>query len=275
MPDIAQIIQSGTSNPWVYLPAAVLLGALHALEPGHSKSLMAAFIVAIRGTIGQAVLLGLSAAIGHTIIVWGLAIIGLQLGDALILDKAEPWLVLISGLMIVALAARLLWQITEGSRGHGHGHAGHHHHHGHDHGHDHHHDHDDHDHEDLDAHAAAHQRDIEQKFAGRSHVTTGEILWFGFTGGLLPCPAAIAVLLICLQLKAVTLGIAMVAAFSVGLAITLVTIGVVAAWGTRKAAASWSGFGVWANRLPYVSASLVLILGVGVALRGLWMLGVA
>ncbi len=106
-------------------------------------------------------------------------------------------------------------------------------------------------------------------------MTTGEILWFGFTGGLLPCPAAIAVLLICLQLKAVTLGIAMVAAFSVGLAITLVTIGVVAAWGTRKAAASWSGFGRWANRLPYVSATLVLILGVGVALRGLWMLGVA
>lgn len=267
MPDIAQIIQSGTTNPWVYLPAAVLLGALHALEPGHSKSLMAAFIVAIRGTIGQAVLLGLAAAIGHTIIVWGLAIIGLQLGDALILDKAEPWLVLISGLMIVALAARLLWQITEGSHGHGHGHADHHHHHGHDHH--------DHDHDDHDAHAVAHQREIEQKFAGRSNVTTGEILWFGFTGGLLPCPAAIAVLLICLQLKAVTLGIAMVAAFSVGLAITLVTIGVVAAWGTRKAAASWSGFGRWANRLPYVSATLVLILGVGVALRGLWMLGVA
>lgn len=274
MPDIAQLIQSGTTNPWVYLPAAVLLGALHALEPGHSKSLMAAFIVAIRGTIGQAVLLGLAAAIGHTIIVWGLAIIGLQLGDALILDKAEPWLVLISGLMIVALAARLLWQITGGT----HGHAAHSHHHGHEHEHDHTHDHgahDGHDDEDLDAHAAAHKREIEQKFAGRSNVTTGEILWFGFTGGLLPCPAAIAVLLICLQLKAVTLGIAMVAAFSTGLAITLVAIGVVAAWGTRKAAASWSGFGAWANRLPYVSATLVLILGVGVALRGLWMLGVA
>lgn len=268
MPDIAQIIQSGTTNPWVYLPAAVLLGALHALEPGHSKSLMAAFIVAIRGTIAQAILLGLAAAVGHTIIVWGLAIIGLQLGDALILDKAEPWLVLISGLMIVALATRLLWQLTEGTHRHGHGHSAHAHHHGHDHGHD-------HDHGGVDAHAAAHQREIDEKFAGRSNVTTGEILWFGFTGGLLPCPAAIAVLLICLQLKAVTLGIAMVAAFSVGLAITLVAIGVIAAWGTRKAASIWSGFGRWANRLPYVSATLVLILGVGVALRGLWMLGVA
>jgi ABC-type nickel/cobalt efflux system permease component RcnA len=273
MPDLAQIIQSGSTNPWLYLPAAVLLGALHALEPGHSKSLMAAFIVAIRGTIGQAVLLGLAAAVGHTIVVWGLAAIGLYLGDALILDKAEPWLVLVSGLLIVALAARLLWQITEGR--HHHAHADHDHHHGHDHGHPHDHDHDDHhDDADLDAHAATHAREIEARFAGRSNVTTSEILWFGFTGGLLPCPAAIAVLLICLQLKAVTLGIAMVAAFSVGLAITLVSIGVFAAWGAQNAAASWSGFSRWADRLPYASAGLVMILGVVVSLRGAWMLGV-
>ena len=54
MPDIATVIQNGAANPWLYLPFAVLLGALHALEPGHSKSLMAAFIVAIRGTPAQA-----------------------------------------------------------------------------------------------------------------------------------------------------------------------------------------------------------------------------
>jgi nickel/cobalt exporter len=168
--------------------------------------------------------------------------------------------------MIVALATRLLWTIFEGD--HAHGHAEHAHHHGHDHGHDH-----DHDDMDEDAHAAAHQSQIEARFAGRRHVSTGEILWFGFTGGLLPCPAAIAVLLICLQLRAFSLGIAMVAAFSVGLAITMVMVGVVAAWGTRKVATTWSGFEVWAERLPYLSGALVLVMGVLVSLKGLWMLG--
>jgi nickel/cobalt exporter len=81
------------------------------------------------------------------------------------------------------------------------------------------------------------------------------------------------VLLICLQLRAFSLGIAMVAAFSVGLAITMVMVGVVAAWGTRKVATTWSGFEVWAERLPYLSGALVLVMGVLVSLKGLWMLG--
>jgi nickel/cobalt exporter len=261
MPDLVTLIQTGASNPWIYLPAAVLLGALHALEPGHSKSLMAAFIIAIRGTIPQAVLLGLAAAIGHTLIVWLLAGAGLWLGDKLILDKAEPWLVLISGLMVLALAARLLWSIWRENA----------HHHEHEHDHDHHHEYDNLDAED--AHAAMHAREIEARFAGRRNVTTGEIIWFGFTGGLLPCPAAIAVLLICLQLKAVSLGIAMVAAFSLGLAVTMVLVGVIAAWGARRAASAWSGFGDWAERLPYLSGALVLLMGVAVTARGVWMLG--
>lgn len=271
MPDIAALIQHGAENPWLYLPIAVVLGALHALEPGHSKSLMAAFIVAIRGTSTQAVLLGVSAAIGHTIVVWGLALLGLGLGDELILDRAEPWLILISGVLVVALALRLLWSIRRDLAGRRHGHD---HGHGHDHAHDHGHDHDhghahDHDDGDLDAHAAAHAREIEAHFAGRSNVTSGEIAWFGFTGGLLPCPAAIAVLLVCLQLKAFTLGIGMVAAFSVGLAATLVAVGIVAAWGTRQASRRWSGFDLWSRRLPYVSGGLVLALGLVITAKGL------
>ena len=268
MPDIATLLQSGAAHPWLYLPAAVLLGALHALEPGHSKSLMAAFIVAIRGTVGQAVLLGVAAAVGHTIVVWGLALAGFWLGDRLILDRAEPWLVLVSGLMIMALAARLLWSIKRGeARAHDHDHD---HAHGQDRGHD-------HAPRDAapDAHAAAHARDLTARFAGQRAVSAGEIAWFGFTGGLLPCPAAIAVLLVCLQLKAFTLGIAMVAAFSLGLAVTLVGVGVAAAWGTRRAARAWPGFEVWAVRLPYISGGLVMALGVFITLRGVWALGAA
>ncbi|HZW47162.1 MAG TPA: nickel/cobalt efflux transporter, partial [Microvirga sp.] len=214
MPDIASLIQAGAANPWLYLPAAILLGALHALEPGHSKSMMAAFIVAVRGTPGQATLLGISAAIGHTIVVWALALIGLYLGDRLILDRAEPWLVLVSGLLIMALAFRIFWMLRAKHHHHDHHDHRHHHHshdHHHDHGHAHHHD---HGHGHRDAHAAAHAHEVREQFSGNRHVTNFDIAWFGFTGGLLPCPAAIAVLLICLQLKAFTLGIGMVAAFS-------------------------------------------------------------
>lgn len=315
MPDLAEMIRAGAADPWFYLPIAVVLGALHALEPGHSKSLMAAFIVAIRGTAAQAVMLGVSAAVGHTIVVWGLALIGLSIGDALVLDRAEPWLILVSGLMVVALGLRLLLTIARGGSACGHDHGPHHHDgHGADHAHPHGHHHDHppredtiaalaggasvavaaatpatahhgHDHahhgpdcahrghgDDADAHAAAHAREIESKWAGRTRVTPGEIVWFGFTGGLLPCPAAIAVLLICLQLKAVSLGLAMVGAFSLGLAATLVAVGLVAAWGTRRAAAGWSGFGRIADRLPFLSGALVTALGIATALRGLWML---
>jgi len=273
MPDISAIIQGGATNPWIYLPLAVLLGALHALEPGHSKSLMAAFIVAVRGTPPQAILLGVSAAVGHTIVVWGLALLGLTFGNRMNFVRIEPWLVLLSGVMIVLLAARLLRAVyRDVARGHDHGHAHAHHHHDHD---VHHHDHGDHRHDEGgDAHAAAHEREIEAKFGNRSGVTAGEIAWFGFTGGLLPCPAAIAVLLVCLQLKAFSLGVAMVAAFSLGLAITLVSIGLAAAWGTQKVSQSWSGFNAWAPRLPYISASIVLVLGIVMSLRGLWELGV-
>ena len=105
-------------------------------------------------------------------------------------------------------------------------------------------------------------------------MSAGEIAWFGFTGGLLPCPAAIAVLLVCLQLKALTLGFAMVAAFSLGLAITLVAVGLAAAWGTQRAASAFPGFDRLAGRLPLISGSLVMLLGAAITLRGLSMLGV-
>jgi nickel/cobalt transporter (NicO) family protein len=259
MPDLQSIIEQGSANPWLFLPVAVLLGALHALEPGHSKSMMAAFIIAIRGTAAQGAMLGVSAAVGHTIIVWGLALIGLWLGDKLIIDKAEPWLLLISGLLVMGLAWRLIGLMRankpEASHTHDHGH--------------------DHDHaDDSDAHAAAHGKDIETRFAGRRDVSPGEIIWFGFTGGLLPCPAAIAVLLVCLQLKKYGLGVAMVAAFSLGLAVTMVAIGVTAAWGARKAAGAWSGFDGLASRLPLISGSLVMLLGFALSVRGLFQLGV-
>jgi nickel/cobalt exporter len=247
MPDIAQLVQSGSHHPWLYLPLAVILGALHALEPGHSKGMMAAFIVVTRGTPVQAALLGGSAAVGHTLVVWVLAVLGLWLGDQHILDKAEPWLVLISGLMVIGLALRIFVMFRHEHEQH--------------HEHDHHHE--------L-SHDQEHAREIEQKFAGRK-VGSGEIAWFGLTAGLMPCPSAIAVLFICLQSRAFTLGFSMVAGFSLGLAITLISVGMLAAWGTRKASEGWSGFSSWSEKLPLVSAALVGLLGVVITVRGVMM----
>ncbi|GAB4176612.1 MAG: nickel/cobalt efflux protein RcnA [Thalassobaculales bacterium] len=243
MPDIAAIVQSGVANPWLYLPAAVLLGALHALEPGHSKSMMAAYIVAIRGTAAQAVLLGLAAALGHTIVVWALVLLGLHLSDGLVAERAHPWLMLASGAIVMVLALRLLLGAGQ-PHGHGHDHG---HHHGQSHDHDHRHGHD------------HRQAPADGRMVRR--VGSMDVAWFGFTGGLLPCPAAIAVLLVSLQFSQLALGVVMVAAFSAGLAATLVGIGVAAAWGAGRAIGRWPGLDRLTARLPYASGALVLAIG--------------
>jgi len=244
MPDIAAIIAGNAAHAWLYLPVAIVLGAMHALEPGHAKSLMAAYIVAIRGTATQAVVLATAATVGHTIVVWGLAIAALALGQRYILDQAEPWLTALSGILIILLALRMFWVL----RGH---------HHRHDHQ------------EDHALHGHSHGPP-----AIRGTVTTGQIIWFGFTGGLMPCPAAIAVLLICIQLKAFTLGVAMVAAFSLGVGLTLIAVGLAVVWGAGRLSKAWPGFDRAAQRLPYLSAGLVLIVGFIMTAAGLNAAGV-
>ncbi|EIM24855.1 HoxN/HupN/NixA family nickel/cobalt transporter [Microvirga lotononidis] len=365
MPDIAQLLQSG-SNGWLYLPVAVLLGALHGLEPGHSKTMMAAYIVAIRGTIGQAVLLGICAALSHSLVVWIVAMLGLSLGRDILNSHFEGWLLIASGVIIIGIAAWMIWRTGRSlgwfrQRHHGHHHDHDAHHHGdeariidtghgvvelsifedgvpprwrlrilsgsawraedvlvetirddgsgerfrfverdgylesageipephaftarlrlshgdhahtykatfaeHDHGH--HHDHAEHD---EDAHEREHAEQIARQLAANGgNVTTAQIALFGITGGLIPCPASITVLLICLQLGQFTLGAATVAAFSLGLAITMVSIGVAAAWGVQHAAKRVNFSDHLLRRLPLASAGLVGILGVVMLVQG-------
>lgn len=277
MPDIESVIQSGIGNALLLLPTAVFLGALHALEPGHSKSMMTAFIVAIHGTAAQAALLAIAATVGHTIVVWVLAVIAWYLGNAGVLERAEPWLLLIGGLLIVALALRIITRLIQPAHG-GHDHHNHSHDH-HNHGHDRSHDHRGHAHPHVpddaneDAHAAAHAAELRNQLSGKSTITNAEVAWFGFSGGLLPCPAAFAVLLACLHQKAYVLGIVMVAAFSVGLALMLVAIGVAAAWGASALKSRVSGFARVARWAPYLSALIVLVIGCVVVVQGAVALG--
>ena len=375
MTDFSQILQQGASHAWVFIPSAIVLGALHGLEPGHSKTMMAAFIVAIRGTIWQAVLLGLSAAISHSLIIWVLAAVALKYGSQWNAETTEPYFQIASAVMIAGLALWMFWRTRRDTKAaaahehHEHGHAhddtkiintGHgvvnlsvfetgvppvfrlafsehgkaflpepssvvietvrpgdvrqtfafvkkegflesttdipephkfdmtltlsHDGHAHtypaqfregDHGHSH-----DHDHGDLpagadfqDAHEAAHALDIQKRFMNRT-VTTPQIVLFGLTGGLLPCPAAFTVLLVCMQVKQFTLGFALVAAFSFGLALTMVTVGAVAAWSVAHAEKKFSGFGSAMRKAPYLSCALLLTLASYMAWQGFHALGV-
>ena len=271
MPDLVSLLRDGATNLWLFIPTAVLLGALHGLEPGHSKTMMAAFIIAVRGTVGQAILLGLAATISHTLIVWLVALLGLHFGSAYATEAVEPWLQLISGVIIIAIALWMMRQ-TFAEQHHHHDHEHHEHEHGYDHDHDHAHVHH-HDHSKMqqaglqlgsldyeDAHARAHRIEIEKRFAGRK-VTTGQIVMFGLTGGLIPCPASVTVLLVCLQLKQITTGALLVLCFSIGLAVTMVAVGAVAALGMDRAQRSWDGFGKLAARAPYISSALVILIG--------------
>ncbi|MBI6674646.1 nickel/cobalt efflux protein RcnA [Pseudomonas syringae] len=283
MPNFVELLQQGGSHAWLYFPSAILLGALHGLEPGHSKTMMAAFIVAIRGSVKQAVMLGVAATVSHTAVVWLVAIGGMYLGQGLDAETTEPYFQLASSAVIIAIALWMLWRTWRGEQLYkfesallSHGHTGH----GHEHdvdSHEHEHGHS-HDHSDLeglnlsaegyqDAHEKAHADDIRKRFTHRE-VSNGQILMFGLTGGLIPCPAAITVLLLCLQVQQVTLGAMMVICFSLGLAITLVTVGAAAAIGARKASNRFPWLSAAARRAPYLSSVLIICVGMYVGING-------
>jgi nickel/cobalt exporter len=118
-----------------------------------------------------------------------------------------------------------------------------------------------------DAHERAHATEIEKRFVGRT-VTNTQIALFGLTGGLMPCPAAFTIVLVCLQLKRFALGIAMVLAFSVGLACTLVAAGALAAWSLRHAEKRFGGLGSVARKLPYFSSAILAVMGVFIGVEG-------
>ena len=119
-----------------------------------------------------------------------------------------------------------------------------------------------------DAHEREHAQQLQSRFAGQS-VTTRQIVIFGLTGGLMPCPAAFAVLLLCLQIKQFALGFATVLAFSIGLAVTLVAVGSAAALSVREASRRFAGFAAFAHRLPYASVGLIALVGLALAVLGL------
>jgi ABC-type nickel/cobalt efflux system permease component RcnA len=226
---------------------AAFWGAAHALTPGHGKALVAAYLVGTRGSPRHAFLLGGTVTVAHTAGVFALGIVTLALSQFLLPEQLYPWLTLVSGLLVVGVGAAVLRQRLRGHGRHGHGHQ----HHGDDgHGH-HHHDHHGHGHE-HDDHA----------------LTSRGILGVGVAAGLLPCPSALVVLLSAIALHRVGLGLALIVAFSVGLAATITAIGLVAVYASR-AFSRISLEGPLVRALPAASAALILAVGVVITARAL------
>jgi len=108
-----------------------------------------------------------------------------------------------------------------------------------------------------------------RRFADR-HVTTNQILLFGLVGGLIPCPAAITMLILCLQLKQLILGVVLITCFSIGLAVTMVSSGVIASLSMKQLQKRWAEFGTFARRAPYASGLLMLAIALYMGISAGW-----
>ncbi len=234
---------------------AVGLGAFHALEPGHGKTLVAAYLVGSRGTAWHALILGLTVTASHTIGVYALGGVALFASQYIVPEQLYPWLGLTSGLLIVGTGLFLLGRALErqGHAGHSHAHFGHTHDHaGHAHDADHEHDHE-------------HSHDHHQPPANEE-VGYGALITLGVTGGLIPCPAALVVLLSAVALHRIAFGLLLIVAFSVGLAVVLVSAGLLLV-SARGVVQRWQGAGRWVEYLPFLSPLVITPLGVMITVR--------
>jgi nickel/cobalt exporter len=244
------LIERGELSAGVLLLSFLLAafwGAAHALTPGHGKALVAAYLVGTRGTPRHAFLLGGTVTLAHTAGVFALGIVTLVLSQFIVPEQLYPWLTLVSGLLVVIVGASVLRQRLQRRGGHEHNRANHHHH-------DHDHDHQQHHHD--------HHRHHDDALTSRG------ILGVGIAAGLLPCPSALVVLLSAIALHRVGLGLALIVAFSVGLAATITGIGLVAVL-ARRAFGRLSLEGPFVRLLPAVSAALILAVGVAITARAL------
>jgi len=219
---------------------AILLGALHALEPGHGKAVMAGYLVGTRGTPRHAVLLALSITVTHTAGVFLLGVGVLFAAQRLAPERLYPWLSLLSGLLILGVGASLVVARLRG-RGHSHTHG---------------HDHDDHGHDHDHGH--------------RHHAPAGASGWsavlLGISGGIVPCPSALVVLLAAVSLHRIGFGLGLIVAFSAGLALTLTGVGLAIAGGRSSLRRlRWRPRGDLFHRVghlaPIASAAVVTIAG--------------
>jgi nickel/cobalt transporter (NicO) family protein len=234
----ASLVNRNRLGVWVVLAslgAALFWGMAHALSPGHGKTIVTAYLVGQRGTPRHAALLGLIVTVTHTIGVFALGLVTLLLSRFIVPSDLYPWLNLVSGLLVVAIGAAVLRARWRHRRAHVNGH-------------EHHHDH--HDHHD------------------RTDLSRRSLIAVGISGGLLPCPSALVVLLAAISLHRIAFGLLLIVAFSAGLALTITGIGLVAVL-ARGAFRRLSFEGRFVSLLPAVSALVILAAGLAMTVHSL------
>jgi ABC-type nickel/cobalt efflux system permease component RcnA len=248
------------------LAVSLALGALHALTPGHGKTVVAAYLVGSRGTTKHAIALGSIVTLTHTGSVFIIGLFTLAASQYILPTRIIPLLEILSGLLIVGLGLYLFWQrfsywrktaptaVPSGGSGsrkislapasigkkitgkykiqklsgnyHDHGNG------------------------------KIHSHDVPEAITWRSLIT------LGISGGLVPCPDAIAILLVAIAINRILLGLALIISFSFGLAVVLIVIGLLMVNGSRLFT-RMDAFNKFAPIMPIVSAAIVLILGIG------------
>ena len=206
---------------------ALIAGAGHALSPGHGKTMVAAYLVGSQGTPQHAVLLGLVTTLTHIISVFALGILALLLSRYVLPEQLYPFLSLVSGLMVCGVGFWLLDRFLHPFPSHDHTHH----------------------------HSASHthQHSLPQ-------ITLRSLVLLGIAGGLIPCPSALVLLLSAIALHQTAYGLLLVCAFSFGLAIVLISIGLVTLY-----AHHWLKQISWVHPLqPYIP----MISGIGVIAVG-------
>ena len=220
------------------LGTALLFGALHALQPGHGKTLVAAYLIGSRGTVRQAVVLGGIVTFTHTASVFIFGTLILALSAWVSPQRIIPGLTVFSGLLVVAVGLRLLLERGRAARSGA----------------------DIHDHGDGLFH---------EHGPGASHHHAGGLISLGVSGGLVPCPEALVIMIVAATIGRLGLGLAMIVAFSAGLAGVLITLGIVLVTVGRH---TWNAARrppALARWLPVGSAALVVGLGAALAWQGL------
>ena len=245
----AKLITRAHLTPWVLagmLGIALLFGAAHALAPGHGKTVMAAYLVGTRGRVADAFLLGGIVSLMHTGSVLALGLVLFHVSRTTSLEKLYPTLTLVGGLTVIAVGAGLLrsrLRTLRRARHHAHDHK-----HGHVHGHSH------------DGHS--HEHTLPE---GVSPLSRKGLMVLAGAGGILPSPSAVIVLVSAFALGRVALGLALIGAFSIGLAATLTGVGLALIVGRDVLERRGQR---WLVRLPTLGATALLVVGTVVALQG-------
>lgn len=249
----------------ITLLTAFGLGAAHALTPGHGKTVVGAYLVGSRGTAKHAIFLGLTTTITHTAGVFLFGLIVLFASQFILPEQLYPWLGVTSGLLVVWIGLSLVygrWRAMHQPAHHHHHDHSHDHDHAHDHAHDHDHDHDHpvgyHTHFGIGhTHVHPHNEDI----------TWRSLLALGISGGLIPCPSALVVLLSAIALGRVALGLALITVFSLGLASVLTGIGLLLVYAGKLFQRLPGDNGRFIQAIPVLSALFITLVGLGITVR--------